>query len=243
MLSSKYFDGFVAVSPSEFFAADTAAGSVQSRKLGFQKLRIGQVLPITGRKEVLQADIEAGRRIDVGQLRIVRQLTDHDQKPLIGLPLESQRLNRSFYQPVQTDADTADMLNAQPIPSQADSIAVAGKLDRFESVSSLETRITGLLSRLETSKEISESLVQTAQRSLSAGEVNSAEPGIFSPLRFVPGRLFGVLDADLKRLPGILSLGQGCVVEPAVGLEHDRELALLISVSPEPEFKAFLATR
>jgi hypothetical protein len=105
------------------------------------------MLPVTGRKEVLQADVEAGRRIDVGQLRIRWQLADYDQKASIHLPFECQRLNRSFYRPVQTNADPAHVLDAQPITSQADSIAVAGKLDRFESVSFFETRITGLLSR------------------------------------------------------------------------------------------------
>ena len=230
----KAADGLAAVLATLLLAGDGAAGDAQLRQGGLEVARVGLALSLAGGEEGFQPHVDTDRR-QGGRLHAqVPQVARRDDKPLVRLALERQRLDRAFHGPMQLDADRADVLDAQAVAGQTDAVAVAGVLDAIEAVAPLEPRIArprGFL--LDPAEEVRKRLVQAPHRGLGGREVEAGEEGIRPPLALEPCRLFRVLHRALSGFVGRFPLVQASVVQSAVRLQSGSQLALLIGVGEQ----------
>lgn len=231
--------GLLAIIAAVLLATNRPLSAAQCWKLFLEKPGIGDLLAIGKRSEVRQPEIEPDSRQQVPNLGWLRQLAGQYHEPLVSLALDRECLDCSFDFAVQANADRPDMLNAQLVNLETDTVAVAREQNRVEPIGGFKAWVTGLLTGLHTPKEISKRFVEAAQRGLSAGKVNVRKPEIVLALILEPTGLILVVARDLPLIVKPAALCQSRIVESAVRLKGDLKLALLIGVGPESEFISF----
>jgi len=227
--------------PSAFLLARKAAlSTAQFGQRVLQKMRVFNFFALGCCGEVRQPYVDANRRKDVADLRRFWHFACHSHKPFVAFALQGNRFDSSLYFPVQAHANRADILNAQAIAGELDSIAVLWKKNRVKPVSAFESRVTWRLTGFNSSKEVGKRLVKATQRSLSAGEIEPGKPNILFSFFFKPSGLVFVAARHLPFVVEPLPLSQRIVVEPPVCLQHNGEFTFLVVIGPQSEFVRFV---
>ena len=187
--------------------------------------------------EGLQPDINADRVTWLTLPWGIAQVTREDSVPFVAIPLQGDGLDLAFNWPVQLDLQSAHILNIEPI-RKPDAIAISGEGDRIEAVSTSETGVSWLLTRLATPEECLECPIQASQDVLSSRAVQSGAPRVLGANLLQLVGLVVVVDRNAV-LPGIASLLEGSVVEGAGDIQQATQSLVLLFVGIEPIHEGF----
>lgn len=238
MKNANDFDGFTSIRSALLLATQGALGAAQGREFFLKKTRVFDDPSIRSGQEVFEANIDSHggqcTRLNVD----FAEVTGQNHEPLVALALEHGRLDVPFYGSVNLAADHSDVLHAEPVIVEADTISVRRKFDAIETIFGLESWIARLLSRLHAPEESDESFIKTAHRGLSRGEVESREVGVDLALCPESCRLFKIAHSSPSDFIGDLALFQAGVIKTAMRLQHDAEFTLLIGVCEEAKFES-----
>jgi hypothetical protein len=228
---------FAAVLAVPFFTGEASLFPAKLRKCCFEVPRIGLFLARVRGEKRGQPDVDSdsgiGRRLNLYVSEIARE----DHIPLVGFPNQSDGLDLTFDRSMQFDPDRPDVLDAEPLPVELDSVAVSGELDRIESVSSFEPRESGFLACFDSSKECDVGFVKSPHCRLGAAEVEASEERIHPSFVLEPTRAIRIADRRFVDLVGKLSVIKADIVQATMRFEHRFKLSLLILVCPESELE------
>jgi hypothetical protein len=236
MNATQLDDGFFSILATEFFTANSAAGTSQGGERGGQESWVFDVGAVIGGQKILNTDVDAGRRFGAGLDLGVAQITGEDGVPFISFLLERDGFDQAFDITMLFDADCTGVLDSQLIVHQLNAVTVGWELDATESAASFEARVSRFFSRLNSSEEALKGFVQASHGGLSTGKVKAIEVGIDVAFLFVPSRLLGITDRAFSLFPGVFALHKASVVQSPVCLEHNFQLSELITVGEDSEF-------
>lgn len=237
MKNTDNIHGFASIRAALLLAADSALGATQGREFLLEKARVLDDLSVRSGEEVFEADVDtnSGQRARLNMH--ISEVAGQNDEPLVTFALERRRLDATFDGAVDLTADHADMLHAESVVVETDSVAVGWELDAIEAVPCFETRVSWSLSSLYSPEERDERLVETAHRGLGRREVEARKVNVVAAQIFELCRLVDV-PHGMPMLPvGVAALLQAEVVETSVRFEHYVEFALLIGVREETEFE------
>ena len=226
--------GFPSLAAALPFASDSAASATKRGQFLLKITRIGFALTVAGGKERFQAHVDADRWFPVIGKGNVGQFAGENDEPLVRFTLERGGLDRAFCGAMQLDADRADVVDAETVVvQQFDAVAVAAKGKAIETVPSLETRVAGLGTFLDSAKKVGKGAIQSPQGFLSRGGVEPSEERVAGTLLGKPATLPDEGERSLLRLINGLPLLQRLIIQTAVRFEGDGQLALLVRSGPQ----------
>ena len=227
-----------AVAPAFLLPAETSAQPSQLREFGLEVLGIGSRLAVASGQEVRESDINANLRVRLLNDIQFTKVAGKDHEPLVTFTLGGDRFDFALPRAVKLDSHHANMLDAQAVARDPAAVAVRGELKAVKVVSTLESREPGFGSLcLHSAKEVGVSLLQPSHCCLRRTEVDAPVILIRLTGQLEPCGLFGVLDRLAGELVSLDALRQAFVVQAAVSLQGNRELALLIGVGEQAIFE------
>ena len=237
---SQLLDFLLPIFSAFLLTADRTLLPAQLRKLSLKETRILDVLAVRRGQKVLQANVNANRRVltrlDLNIAKVARK----DCVQAVALALNPNGFDLALDFSVHLDFNEADSLDAQLAVNQLDSVAIRRKLHGLKISSALKTRITRLLAAFDTIKERLEGLVQTPKRGLAAAKVKFSELMTPGAQLFKFGGLVAVVDTLLVALPGRLAPAKSVIVKAPVKIKRKLEALALVVIRVEEKLKGAL---
>jgi len=241
MDSLQLMDSLTSIRSSLLLATYGTARPTEGWQFVFEVFWVRLMVSIGGRVEAFNTYVDSYKRIFARLNLNLSEVTREDDIPLVVLQFKSDRLDLTFNRSVLFDLQLANMLNAEfSVFEKFDAVAVVGKGYGGKPALGLEARITWLFLGLYTAKERLEGTVESSHCAISTVSINVGKPLVGTPLICVPGRLLKKSNGNAVFGIRELSLFQTGVVEPAVSLQHDLKLALLVGVGVKPKFERFV---
>lgn len=231
----KAHNSFLAVLAAFFLATDGSSEAFELRQFLLEKPRIGDVFSVGCREKMFEPHINPNSRFPVLFSVYIGEHTGQNNKPFSSFSFDHCCLDCPFNFPMCFASDFADMLNTE-LFIQSDAVAVCWKFNRRKTTPGFESRIAGLFSSFDSSKEVLEGFIKSTHSCLGAAEVKLGKPFVVCSCLLKPCRLLCIFDACFVLFPRIPFLGKAVVIEPPMSFQHGFKFAALSAVREKSEF-------
>ena len=220
--------GTLALEQSQFFLGFTEPARVLDHLAAGEGGKVCQPHVDPNGRSISEEDV------DIGQSHL------KDDVPVAGaVPLEDRHLDRAAIRDraVLEQTHEAHVLYVQSVLLEPDAVVV-DVADRLEPAVTLEARVAGSLTCLDTAEKSSKRFVQPTQRLLERGEVAPGDVVVEGTNVLELVSLTTVADTDAAALPGVSALLEGSVVHLAVDLQDAVQRLALVSIRVQAELVA-----